>query len=547
MIPMRDDVKLSTQLLFPKIKQEKYPVVLVRTPYKKERRAEEYNYIIENGYVLVLQDVRGRFGSEGIFEPFVKESKDGYDVIEWIARQPWCDGNIGMIGGSYNGLVQYAAAAEQPPSLRTIIPNVAMVDPYRHGAYANGIFTPGSLIWCAIIEKLGTDEEIYAKDWGKLLNHLPTSALDSIIFSRELDYYQKWVQHESKDSYWKQGSTLEKLSAIQIPVFVQSGWFDSQLHSNTLAYEMLTDSGNPNVKMIIGPWGHTDRESKSFNGEFMGEAADDINLQTQYIRWLDYWLKHKDNGIMDEPLVEIYAINSNTWYNDDSYPFRFTTDKKLYLSSTNKPDLGKNGELTFNRERINEGVDTFIYNPGDVPVFIEKMFKRGKYDLIREMLSEREDYLFYKTTGFSQETTIIGPIQARIYAATSAVDTDWFTILVLLDEEDKFIDLISSGLIRAKFRNSFENAELLEEEKIIQYDIDMTHYGLKLQKGEKLGLIVTSSWGYPLLGKNLNTGKNNQLETDYEIAKQKIYHTKESSSYISIPVLNSNMNKLINN
>lgn len=193
-IPMRDGIKLETLLLLPSSGQTTdFPAVLVRTPYDKNSIENQYRYLRDDGFAVVLQDVRGRYGSEGNFEPFVNEGNDGYDAIEWIAQQSWCNGNVGMIGASYNGLAQFSAAAEKPPHLRTIIPNVAMVDPFIHGIFQNGIFVCNSLEWCAILEGVGTDKEIHGKNWGELLNHSPVSELDSVIFSRKLPYFQRWV------------------------------------------------------------------------------------------------------------------------------------------------------------------------------------------------------------------------------------------------------------------------------------------------------------------------------------------------------------------
>lgn len=541
MVEMRDGVRLSTLFLFPGEEQEKYPVVLIRTPYKKERRIEKYRYILDHGYVLVIQDVRGRFESEGKFQPYINEAKDGYDAVEWIAKQTWCDGNIGMIGASYNGSVQYCAAAEQPPHLKTIIPSIGSADLFYDGQYFNGVFRPGRLMWCAIIEAIAPDEEIVSKNWKQLLNHSPVSDLDSIVIGKKLDYYQEWIVHDVKDEYWKQSIHREQLKDIKIPVFTQTGWFDTHLSSSTLVYEELTKAGNQNVKMIIGPWGHTDQESKFYNDEFMGEAADDINLQDQYIRWLNYWLKGEHNGIMDEPLVQLYAINANKWYHSNTYPFPFTTGTKFYLSSTGTPDLQTNhGKLITEPDLVIERVDSFTYNPSKVPVYSIEMLEHGRYDDTRKMLEGRKDYLFFKTGTLDDETTIIGPITARMYASTSTPDTDWFLILVALDEEDRFIDLISIGILRAKFRSSLSKPELVNSE-VTRYDFEMKPYGVKLSRGHKLGLIITSSFGYPFLTKNLNTGKNNQTETSYLIAQQKIYHSKEYKSFISIPLLNNDL------
>lgn len=537
MVEMRDGVKLSTRLLFPEVKQESYPVVLIRTPYNKENRVEEYRYILDNGYALVIQDVRGRFGSEGKFEPYINEAKDGYDAIEWIALQSWCNGNIGMIGASYNASVQYSAAIEQPPYLKTIIPSIGSADLFYDGEYVNGIFLPGRLMWCAIIEAIAPDQEIYSKDWRQLLNHLPVSDLDSVVIGKKLDYYQEWVSHNTKDAYWKQSAHREQLKKIKIPVFTQTGWFDTHLRSSTLVYNELTGAGNQNIKMIIGPWGHTDKESKVYNGEFMGEAADDINLQNQYVRWFDYWLKGEQNGVMEEPLVQLYAVNSNKWYSSNKYPLPTVKETKYYLNSDDEPTLQTNsGRLTLNPEPSIRSADSFTYNPSEAPVYSMEMLERGGYDNIRKMLEEREDYLFFKTQPLEDETTIIGEVGARIYASTSAPDTDWFLILVALDEEDNFIDLISVGMQRAKFRKSMSSPEPVNNE-ITQYDFRMDPFGVKLNGRHKLGVIVTSSFGYPFLAKNLNTGKNNQTETDYLIAKQKIYHSEKYKSYISVPIL----------
>jgi uncharacterized protein len=536
MVEMRDGIKLSTQVLFPEIIQQNYPVVFIRTPYNKERRIDEYQYILDNGYVLVVQDVRGRFGSEGEFEPYINESEDGYDAIEWIAEQKWCDGNIGMIGASYNGSVQYCAAIEQPPNLKTIIPSVGSADLFYDGEYVNGVFLTSRLIWCGIVEAIAPDEEVLGKNWEELLNYSPISELDSIALGKKLEYYQDWIKHDYKDEYWKQTTHREKLKKIQIPVFTQTGWYDTHLRSSTLVYDELTKAGNKNVKMTIGPWGHTDKESNFYNNEFMGEAADDIDLQKQYIRWFDHWLKGKSNGIMDEPLVNLYAVNANKWYSSNIYPFPFTTDTKFYLGSEDTPNLiTKGGRLNVKLDEVIGQVDTYTYNPSKAPAYSMEMLERGGYDKIRQMLKERDDYLYYQVE-LSEETTIIGSITARIYATTTAPDTDWFLILVALDKNDEFEELISVGVQRARFRNSLEIPELIDK-GVIKYDIEMDHYGVKLKEGQKLGLIVTSSFGYPFLSKNLNTGENNQIDTEFLKAEQIIYHTDKYRSYISVPTI----------
>lgn len=537
-VPMRDDIRLSTCLIFPKTGKKKYPAILIRTPYKKENHIQHYNYLVENGYVVAIQDVRGRFGSEGEFEPFVNENKDGYDAVEWIASQSWSDGNVGMIGASYDGWVQYCAAVEQPPHLKAIIPNCAVSDLFYDVPYRFGIFTTYSLLWSTIIEENTTADhtgkklqEVYNRDWEGHLNHQPVSELDSVLFGKKLDYYKDWVLHDTKDAYWKRGCQLEQLRDIKIPVFIQTGWFDTQLLHGKLAYYGLTQAGNK-VKLVIGPWGHADTESKFYNGEFIGEAADDINLQTEYVRWFDHWLKGAETGITDEPAVQLYARGTDRWYSGNTYPLEMTAEKKLFLNSHEDPPDGLTGELISDPLRIKTGHDRYIYDPGDLPEYREGM--KDNPGLFQDALAGREDFLFYQSQPLEKDITLLGPMEATIFASSSAVDTDWFLSLVAIDENDRFIDYLSLGMLRARFRNSLQTPELLQRNEVYRFEIDMSHCSYTLGKGQKIGLVITSSLMTPYFAKNLNTGKNNQTETEYQVAEQKIFHTPQYRSYISL-------------
>lgn len=541
-VPMRDGIRLSTRLIFPKTGKKKYPAILVRTPYKKENKAGHYHYLVENGYVLVLQDVRGQFGSEGKFEPFVNENKDGYDAVEWIASQSWSDGNVGMIGTSYDGWVQYCAAVEQPPHLKTIIPNCAVVDLFYDVPYRYGIFTTYSLLWSTIIEENATADitgqkvqQIYDRDWEHLLLHQPVSELDAVVLGKRLDYYKDWVMHDTKDAYWKRGCYLEQLQDIKIPVFIQTGWFDSQLLHGKLAYDGLTETGNQNVKLVIGPWGHIDQESKFHNGEFIGEAADDIHLQTEYVRWFDHWLKGTETGTMDEPKVQLYARGTDQWYGGNTYPLEVTTRKKLYLNAENGASGAVPGKLDSDSLSIKSGYDQYRYDPGDLPEY--QKGTKDKPGLFHDALAGREDYLLYKSPPLEKEVTLLGPMEATIFASSSAVDTDWFLTLVAMDENDRFTNYLSIGMLRARFRNSMEMPELLQKDQVYQFEISLSHCSFTLKKGQKIGLVISSSMMYPYFAKNLNTGKNNQTDTGYQVANQKIFHTAQYRSYISLSLM----------
>jgi len=261
MVPMRDGVKLATDIYLP-LNVEKAPLILVRTPYKKEMSELQARYYARRGYAFAIQDTRGRFGSQGQWEPFVNEAKDGYDTIEWLAAQPWSNGKVGMIGASYLGWVQWFAASQHPPHLTTMIPNVSPPDPFHNMPYENGVlFLYGALQWATIVESEATADISGAaitnaldKKFGKLMNSLPVIDLDKAVLGKENRYWRNWIAHPSaQDKYWADTMFLDKLKDVNIPVFHQSGWYDGDGIGAKLNYLKMASYGHANQKLAIGP------------------------------------------------------------------------------------------------------------------------------------------------------------------------------------------------------------------------------------------------------------------------------------------------------
>ncbi|UCH94433.1 MAG: CocE/NonD family hydrolase, partial [Candidatus Aminicenantes bacterium] len=248
-IPMRDGVKLAADIYFPgsKKQEEKFPVILIRSPYKKEMSELDGLSWAKRGYVCAVQDVRGRFASGGEWEPLVNEAEDGYDTIEWLAVQEWCTGKVGMIGGSYLGTVQLQAAAQKPPHLVTIIPNVASADPFFNAPYEYGSFVmQGSLWWAEVVETEATADlsrkqlfKTFREKHENFFKTLPVIDLDKKLFGKENPYWRKWVRHNTNDSYWERANFLDKLKDLDIPVFLQSGWYDGDGIGTKLNYLRL--------------------------------------------------------------------------------------------------------------------------------------------------------------------------------------------------------------------------------------------------------------------------------------------------------------------
>ncbi len=563
MIPMRDEVNLSTDLYFPKLEDSKFPVILVRTPYKKEMNELTGNYYAKRGYVVAVQDCRGRFASEGTWEPFIHEPKDGYDTIEWLGTQEWSTGKVGMIGGSYVGWVQLWAASENPPHLTTIIPNVAPPDPFYNIPYEYGsFFILGAVWWAEILETEATGDisgrtmaQINERKYEKILKSLPVIDLDEKILGKKNPYWRKWIQHNTNDDYWKRSNFMEKLKSLDIPVFLQSGWFDGDGIGSKLNYKALKQSKNKFIKLILGPWGHTDQShSRVGDYDFGKEAVPD--LQVLYLRWFDYWLKGIDNKIVEEPLVQYFVMFSNKWVKGDSYPVPETEFTKFYLSSTEGANTSKGDGVLMTEEPAGDReYDQYIYDPEDPTPWPEYYYKseeeiqqekdktidieeyRKRIEAFHNKVSdERKDILVYQTAPLEESISIAGPVSAVLYASTSAPDTDWFITLMDVDDEEGKIFHQVRGTIRARFRNSMEKPELLQKDKIYRYEIDMWQTGITFQKGHRIRVEVSSAL-FPMFSRNLNTGGHNEMETEFQKATQKIFHTKDYPSHILLPVV----------
>ncbi len=562
-VPMRDGLELSADIYRPKADplrggDTKFPVVVMRTPYKKEMNELQGRFFARRGYAVVIQDCRGRFGSPGEWEPFVNEPKDGYDTIEWSAKQPWSDGKVGMIGASYVGWVQWWAARERPPHLVTIIPNVAPPDPFFNIPYEYGVFfILGGIWWADILETEATGDlsgaaisKIMEKKYGQLLRSLPVIDLDEKILGKKNKYWRKWIEHPVNDEYWARANFLDSLEKVRIPVFHQSGWFDGDGIGSKLNYLRMRSHGHPNQKLVLGPWGHSPEASRSLGERDFGADAI-IDLPREYLRWFDHWLKGVDNGIDKEPLVSIFVMGPNRWVHANEYPVPQTRFEKWFLTSGGKANTSKgDGKLTREVPPADCSPDKYTYDPGDPtphPAYIEETKeeeakvrdleeKKKENERHHETVTQqRNDILVYQTDPLVEPLTFAGPVSAVLYASSSAKDTDWFMRLMEVEPDGK-IFLLAEGKIRARFRESTKKAVLLKPGEVNEYMLDLWQTGLSIPKGHRLRVEVASA-SFPLFSRNLNTGGHNEMETNYVSAEQVIYHDAKHPSHVLLPVI----------
>jgi uncharacterized protein len=559
-IPMRDGTQLAADVYFP-VAEGKFPVILDRTPHKKERMEMRARFYARRGYVVVVQDTRGRFGSGSDWKPLIHEAKDGYDTIEWLAAQPWSTGKVGTIGASFDGMFQWYAASERPPHLTTMIPQVSPSEPLQNFPWEDGPLPMRNTLWVAeLMESNAIGDPTGGKlallnakvmRYPTLLRTLPVIDLDKATMGKENPYWREWVQHQPADPYWKSLHFLDRLKGSNLPIYHESGWFDGDAPGTKLNYLGMKRNGADRQKMVVGPWGHTDFAQRMVGDKDFGKSAM-VDLQRSYLRWFDYWLKGVDNGIMSEPLVSLFVMGSNRWLHGDSYPLPGTRFEKWYLSSGGRANTSL-GDGTLNpalpagapSDRYRYDVEDPTPSPGfyvgpEGPkepgqTISAEEAKKDQNGFHERVTRSRQDILVYVTDPVTKDFTFAGPVSAVIYAVSSARDTDWFARLIEVDPDGNLFQLVE-GKIRARYRNSPTRAEMLKPGAVNRYTIDMWHTGMTVRAGHRLRLEIASA-SFPLFSRNLNTGGNNETETRFAPADQEVYHDKGRASYVLLPVI----------
>jgi uncharacterized protein len=570
----RDGVILYTDIYRPGA-ERKYPAILVRLPYVKNSEFIFNTYLdplrmVRAGYVFVVQDCRGTGVSEGEYHQFLNDAEDGFDTVQWVAAQPWCDGNVGMYGLSYLGATQLLAAIEHPPHLRTICPAQASHAIRGMPMWEGGVFLLQlSLLWlnsqittelakgCLPSEKLRELRKRaldIVKNPQESYRFLPLIKAPLNEIARELrlgSIYTDWLTHIEDDRFWEILRNPVPLEKISIPAFHAGGWFHHVITSGVLkGYQVITQRGETelarkNQKVLIGPWvgvaGHGICGELDFGPAASGTAIDFTGI---HLRWFDYWLKGIDNGIMKEPPVRIFVMGDNIWREENEWPLARTQYTRYYFHSAGHAN-SRSGDGTLNTlPPDNEDYDSFLYNPRN-PVatrlglghtFALTMFE--PHD--QQEVEAREDILVYSTPVLESDVEVTGPITVKLYASSSAMDTDFTAKLVDVWPDGKAYNLVD-GIIRARYRHSVSRPELIQPQQVYEYDIDLRNTSNVFKAGHRIRVEISSS-DFPKWDRNLNTGHPIGEDADMEVALQKIYHRNQYSSHIVLPVIPRNNN-----
>ncbi len=585
MVAMRDGVKLATDLYFPaeggKRLEGRFPVILTRTPYNKTGAKKIGDYFARHGYVVVAQDCRGRYGSEGVWHWMTDDGDDGVDCAAWIGKQPWSDGKIGMIGTSYVGGTQHAMALAGAKELATVIPVDAVSNCGVQSMRNAGAFELRFWNWIMLNAGRGSqsvkDEATAAmlKEMADnrfhYLENLPLrKGATPLQFAPE---YEEWLigamSHGKNDEYWAQNNILEQAASYKdIPVYLVGGWYDSWAGNTTANYGALTQALKSDVYLIMGPWIHG-MQAKSSHGQVdYGEAAAIPDEWAWRLEWYDHWLKGKDNSVgKAAPFaskVRIFVMGAGDghktekgllfhggeWRDEAAWPMERQRVTAYYF--------GAGGALDVAQPAAAGGSTTFTFDPKNPVPTIGGSISSGNDILLQGAwdqrggehvwnwqgpipLTARNDVVVFQTEPLAEDTEVTGEVEVKLWASSSAVDTDFTAKLVDVypgssDWPGGFDLKITEGIVRARFRDSLKEEKLMEPGKVYPFTIRLYPTSNVFKKGHRIRVEVSSS-NFPRFDVNPNTGEPLNDHRRTVIAENTILHDAAHPSAILLPVI----------
>jgi hypothetical protein len=551
-IKMRDGVTLYADIYYPQT-DERLPVLLMRSPYDKAH-SEFMSYMhpawyARHGFIVVTQDSRGKYKSEGTFDPFKYERQDGLDTIAFVRSLPQSNGKVGMYGFSYVGATQLQPSVERPEGLAAIAPAFTNDGYYEDWMFKNGALHQAFVqSWTSF---LALDQpwrrgkpELSRQMMKNNLNidteydHLPLTE-HPLIDPAITPFYYEWLQHPTFDDYWRQWHLGDRYDDITVPALHIGGWYDIFIEG-TLRNFVGLRARNPHQKLLVGPWYHMPWMKQIGDLDF-GEQAHNLVDEMQ-VRWFEYWLKGIDNGIMDEPPVSIFVMGINKWRHEYEWPLARTVYKPFYLHSGGRANsLGGDGRLN-EQKPGDELPDIYVYNPFDpVPsagghsCCDARLTPMGPKD--QRHVEMRNDVLVYTSDVLEQDLEVTGPVQAVLYASSSAEDTDFTVKLVDVWPEGPAINVLE-GIQRASYRDSNTHPKPIEPGKVYTYQFQVGSTSYVFKAGHRIRVEVSSS-NFPTFDRHLNLfhPMKNWNYSDAKPAMQTVLHDAEHPSHLILPVI----------
>ena len=548
----------------------RFPVLLSRLPYDKNgrRRPGDIDVFVERGYVVIIQDTRGRFASDGDeYLPLAWEANDGYDAVEWAAELPYADGQVGTMGQSYLGATQYLLAPTRPPHLKASFPASAPADFHQAWVYhTGGAFELGWQIPYAIlmardtIARKGLTSTLLPElerelapavtPWAPPLSAEAYRRLPLMAWAKLLEpvarYLTDYLRHPEDGPVWWALNLERRHGAIDVPMYHVTSWYDIFLHGGLanfcgLRRGAMTDPARAAQKLLIGPWAHLfpyTSPTSSGTGDIDFGPAALIDLHAIQLRWFDHWLKGVDTGILDEPPIKIFVMGANRWRDEHEWPLARTRFTPYYLHGRGRANTaGGDGALSPDAPG-DEPPDRFVYDPNDpVPTGGGNTLILAMGVMDQRPVEARADVLVYTSAVVTDALEVTGPVVVTLHAASSAPDTD-FTAKLVDVRPDGYAQNLADGIVRARYRDSREIPAPLTPGAVSRFTIDLWATSHVFLPGHRLRVEISSS-NFPRFDRNLNTGDDQATGTRWQAAQQTVFHDARYPSHILLPIIPS--------
>jgi putative CocE/NonD family hydrolase len=539
-VQARDGVKISVDVFRPR-DASKHPAVMLQTPYNNDGdnvMDEAWSYV-KRGYAYVTVDVRGRYDSDGSFVPYVSDGRDGSDVMDWVARQPWSNGKIATHGASYSGKTQWMLAKENNPHHAAIVSYVSPADDFRDQTRYNGV-PKLDLMYTWMMGMDGRVNQSRAGwNWGTAMRALPLVTLDERV-GRQIPTWRAAMTHDRLDAYWASGQMTGHYGRFDIPSFNVTGWYEGQLRGQTQNYvESVKHSKRPKDHMlVIGPWLHGVNRNRVIGERDAGPQAI-IDLNRIRDEWLDHVMLGAQRPERDNFLY--FLPVKNEWRSAGAFPIPTTKFTPYFLSSDGSANtLNGDGVLSLAPPAA-AGTDQFTYDPANpVPSVTSRTagarggLPQGSVD--NRKLEERADVLVYTSKPLGEGVEITGPVTATVYLSTDVVDTD-VSVKLLDVYPDGRAHNITEGIARAKYRNSYSNPELMKPGQVYKIAVELFPTSNYFESGHRIRIEVSSS-DFPNFARNLNLA-NSDTASAMRVARTTIHHSAQYQSSITLPVIPS--------
>lgn len=551
MVPMRDGVRLATDLYFPLGAGEKHPVILIRTPYNKNAGYINMNgqFFAGQGYVVVAQDCRGKFESEGDYVVSMDDTPDGFDAVNWAASQPWSTGKVGTYGCSYLGENQVQMAKVQNPNLIAMIPQAAGTAHRYFGLINGGAFelVAGFGWFRDYGSKVRPVPELPEIDYQKIWMSLPLTDMQNKAGSPPTDWVG-FVSHEPADPWWDKFGYVKDTHNFDVPALHIGSWYDIGVAETLKLFDLfqrkgLSERSRNNQFVIISPTVHCASEWAMENTKVGNREVGDARFDYYgtYLRWFDYWLKSEDNGVLDLPKVQYYVMGKNEWRSAQQWPLAETQYIKYYFHSDGNANTRLGSGVLNTQPPKAEPPDQYIYDPANpVPTVGGPICCSGTPDAPAGAFDQSEvemndGVLVYTTPVLEKGIEVTGPLRVVLYASSNVRDTD-FTAKLVDVYPDGIAYNVQEAILRARYREGYNKKLWLQPGEVTRLIINLHATSNYFPAGHRIRLEISSS-NFPRFDRNLNTGGNNYDETEWIVATNTIYHSDKYPSHLLLPVI----------